>query len=55
MARKKNPVSQTRGILYGLARLLGDVPADLRMIRRHKKARPGINPALLSKEVGPLY
>jgi len=27
MARKKNPVSQIRGILYGLARLLGDVSA----------------------------
>ncbi|MDD4334793.1 MAG: hypothetical protein PHY77_04215 [Desulfotomaculaceae bacterium] len=27
MARKKDPISQTRGILYGLAKILGDVNA----------------------------
>jgi len=27
MARKKDPISQTRGILYGVAKLLGDVNA----------------------------
>lgn len=27
MTRKKNPISQTRGLLYGLAKLLGDVSA----------------------------
>ncbi|TYO97035.1 hypothetical protein [Desulfallas thermosapovorans] len=27
MARKKDPISQTRGILYGAAKLLGDVNA----------------------------
>lgn len=27
MARKKDPISQTRGILYGLAKLLGDISA----------------------------
>lgn len=27
MARKKDPISQTRGILYGLAKLLGDANA----------------------------
>ena len=27
MGRKKNPLSQTRGVLYGLAKLLGDVSA----------------------------
>jgi len=27
MARKKNKISQTRGILYGLAKLLGDISA----------------------------
>lgn len=27
MARKKDPISQTRGLLYGLAKLLGDVSA----------------------------
>ncbi len=27
MARKKSAISQTRGLLYGLAKLLGDVSA----------------------------
>lgn len=27
MARKKDPISQTRGILYGLAKILGNVSA----------------------------
>jgi len=27
MARKKNPISQARGLLYGLAKLLGDASA----------------------------
>lgn len=27
MARKRNPISQTRSVLYGLARFLGDVSA----------------------------
>ena len=27
MGKKKDPLSQTRGALYGLARLLGDVQA----------------------------
>jgi len=27
MARKKDSISQARGILYGLARLLGDISA----------------------------
>ncbi|MBS3975827.1 MAG: hypothetical protein KGZ75_03735 [Syntrophomonadaceae bacterium] len=27
MPRKKNPISQTRGILYGLAKFLGDISA----------------------------
>lgn len=27
MARKKDPISQTRSILYGLAKFLGDVNA----------------------------
>lgn len=27
MARKKDPISQTRGVLYGAAKLLGDVNA----------------------------
>ena len=27
MARKKNSISKTRGILYGLAKLLGDISA----------------------------
>ncbi len=27
MGRKKNPISQTRGVLYTVARILGDVSA----------------------------
>lgn len=27
MARKKSTISQTRGLLYGLAKLLGDISA----------------------------
>jgi len=27
LPRKKNPISQTRGILYGLAKFLGDISA----------------------------
>lgn len=30
MARRKNTISQVRGLLYGLARLLGDIQAASR-------------------------